>query len=195
MVETRERDWVLLGIHAGAAAAVVASTWVFVGTAVSDRSVQGSKIAALEQAVASTEAQYASLLAARDRQKNLLAQYRARLEEFGALPTEAATEPYVIALSELARRCGLQIVRQSPLPGQTYPGLRVDPFLLEVRGSFGSMVRFLAGVEHMPFWADVSHVRIGGDEGRGRRDPDERSALLTFNVFSADLREREGGGT
>jgi hypothetical protein len=126
---------------------------------------------------------------------NVASRHRASLAEkenllarTGQLPAHTPTEEYFGYLSSLAMRHNLKILRQNPIPAQSYAGLREDRFAFDVVGGFSDLVEFFRAIESSPYWADVSYLRVTAlrQEGAQPRAAGARAiANLTLSLFSA----------
>ncbi|MFQ5495959.1 MAG: hypothetical protein ACE5EX_11325, partial [Phycisphaerae bacterium] len=102
-------------------------------------------------------------------------------------------EAYFEALSAMAARHQLRVIRDHPLGPRHYPGLVEQRFLYEVTGATANLMRFLKDIESTSFWVDVSYLRIWSNEGAGNRAADKRKAVLTLSLFSAPPPEKNAG--
>ncbi len=132
----------------------------------------------------------------RDRQRAALAERQAALAKRGHLPEEVPIEQYFQALSTIASKHRLRVIRYNPLSPRQYPGLVEQRYAYEVNGSFPDLLGFLRSIEGTDFWADVSYLKVERGRGPEVSAANERTALLTISLFAAlpeDL-ESEGDG-
>lgn len=143
-----------------------------------------AELAQLKRDISVARRALAALRAERDRERVVLRERKRELAENGALPERAPVEQYFQTLSSIARRHHLQVLRQNPLPSQTYPGLLERRYAYEVSGQTPDIERFLLEIEQTDFWADVGFLKIQASGPTGDAWGN-RMASLTISVFSA----------
>lgn len=162
------------------AAALLGSAWL--GLVRGDR--MRGHLAELRESIADSRRDLSSIESARDRQKQLLREKQKELADRGHLPEQTPVEEYFQAMSSLAQRAGLSVVRHQPMLPRSYPGLLERRYAYEISGTFASLMQFLRGVEESPYWADVSYLRVEPSDAAGA-NRSRRSAMLTMSLFSA----------
>ena len=147
----------------------------------------------LASAVRTARLQLAALDVEHKRQQNLFEDHQARLSTRGRLPDEPPVEDYFRALSRMATKHSLRVLRHSPLGPRSYPGLLEHRYTFEVAGSIPDLMRFLHGVESATYWADIGYLQIDASAGAHTGDSQMRVAKLTFSLFSAPSLQDESG--
>jgi|CXWL01.1.fsa_nt_gi hypothetical protein len=132
--------------------------------------------------IAGAKSDLANLRSVLDEQKALAVRYQSELAAAGAMPSQTPQETHLRTLSGLAAANHLGVVRQLPLSPREYPGLMEQRFAYEVTGTMPDLARFFKAVESSPSWTDISYLKI--DQGKGTGSTTDRSASLTFSVFS-----------
>lgn len=143
-----------------------------------------SELAELRASIAESRRNLDAIETVRDRQREMLRQKQVELADRGHLPEQTPVEEYFQALSSLAQRSGLSVMRHQPMLARSYPGLLERRYAYEVAGTFSSLMQFFRGIEESRYWADVSYLRIEQSDAIGTNEP-RRSAMLTMSVFSA----------
>ncbi len=123
--------------------------------------------------------------AANATQRELLALRETELAATGHLPVDTPTEAYFRTLSMFADACDLRVVRHQPVQARVYPGLLEQRYAYEVTGATRGILRFLQAVEQADFWADISYLKLDAHGTAGKSNANDRSAMLTFSLFSS----------
>ncbi len=84
-------------------------------------------------------------------------------------------------VAELARQSQVSITRLEPLPQQDFASYADHPFSLACKGEFGSLAKFLSGLETQPRLVTFGEVHLTRDE-----DSPDRQVLtnILFSVYS-----------
>lgn len=127
----------------------------------------------------------ATMKLAVERQQSKLNAGLRQLEISGRLPQESPIEEYFQSLAVTAARSGLHVLSQTPAETRIYPGLTEKCFSYEITGTIQSILSFLQSVEHTPYWADVSYLKIDQGDAAGTGPDVRRSAALTLSLFAA----------
>lgn len=138
--------------------------------------------------VATLKRDLAGLHNVASRQRALLGEKENLLAHTGQVPPQTPTEEYFRYLSSLATRHNLKILRQNPMPSQSYTGLREDRFAFDVIGGFPDLVELFRAVESSPYWADVSYLRVTAlrqETAQPHAAGATAIANLTLSLFSA----------
>jgi hypothetical protein len=129
-------------------------------------------------------------------QRATLKERQVELATSGQLPAQIPLEEYFQTLSRLAGRHHLRVVRHNPLGPRRYAGLLEQRYAYEVVGTMPDLARFFRAIEDAEFWADISYLKIDGGPpaaDQGAEPTDDRDALLTISLFSADPAEGASG--
>lgn len=132
--------------------------------------------------------EYKMLSRQRDFLEVRLSNLRIQLKDLSTLSRNLPMTEYMNQLSHSALNHGLKVTSHAPLPPRTYSGLLERPFTFELTGNYVNLLRFLMEVESMDAWADISHLKIDTPRARARVNHNNRSALLTFSLFSSMMK-------
>lgn len=95
--------------------------------------------------------------------------------------SHAAVAEVLHEVAELARQSQVSITRLEPLPQQDFASYADHPFSLACQGEFGSLAKFLSGLETQPRLVTFGEVRLMRDA----ESPDRQvQTNLRFSVYS-----------
>lgn len=145
--------------------------------------------------LSAAKSEAAGLRAALAEQERLAERWQKELAAVGPMPDQIPAEEYLQTLSALAGENRLSVLRQAPMSSREYPGLLEQRFAYEVAGEMNNLARFLLAVERSACWTDISYLKV--EPGKEAANTGERTALLTFSVFSTgrttDAAKTQGG--
>ncbi len=120
-----------------------------------------------------------------DQWKTTISERKSQLKNRGRLPDRFPLEEYFQVLSQVANDNDVEIVQQSPLASQEYPGLLEQRSQLQVVASLPNLILFLRRIEQLDYWGDVSYLKMVKAPARQRSGVSKPSATLTISMFSA----------
>lgn len=108
-----------------------------------------------------------------------------QLESLGQLPDRFPLEEYFQVLSQIAYDHKVEIVQQSPMPAQVYPGLLEQRSQLHVVASLPNLIMFLRNIEELDYWGDVSYLKMVKAPAQKLGGASKPSATFTISMFSS----------
>ncbi len=114
-----------------------------------------------------------------------IAELEAEMQQRGAPVPGSSAEDELHAVASIARQNGLEILSVSPMPAQEYPGLSEVRYALEGRATFSAWTAFLARFEQMPFWGDITQVKMRAERAAPQEAAAPHLVSFTLSLFSA----------
>ncbi len=143
-----------------------------------------TELTKLHAAVKSAQGDIRSLSQSQRQQDTLVAERQEKLTNLGKIPTSAPISGYFRTVSGLATSAGLDVLGQTPMSPQGYPGLIEERCAYEVAGTLPKLARFLHKIEQTEYWADVGYLSIERKNQIGVASAG-CMAKITFSLFAS----------